>query len=145
MEKLIADRGNHRYTNVICIVLCIFMIMPVLIYTFYSVPAYDDFSNSYSVRILLDAESSYLSVAMDNVVQVYTGQSGFYLSAFLHPFLSPFLRSGIMGLRLFNFAVWALFFLSLLLSVKAVTTAFSGKGGARVFGLRHLHHSSFPC
>lgn len=76
------------------VVICI-IVLPILAVSLHALPAADDFSNTNRMGMLLAEEHSYLKVSLSEVRTYYKSTSGYFFSAFLNFFLSPFLRGGL--------------------------------------------------
>lgn len=104
--------------NWIFMICCMIMIIPILIYTTYSIPAADDFANGVAVKNLIGTYSSYWKSALVYSAQLYRETSGYYFAAFVNLFCQPFLRAGLLGIRLYAFAVNSIFFISLFIVIR---------------------------
>lgn len=93
-------------------VVCI-MLIPILIISFYTIPAADDFVNSVTVRESLLQHRSYMAAAISEVVYYYKNISGYFFGAFLNFYISPLLRGGIGTLRAAVFIINLFFYISL--------------------------------
>lgn len=102
------------------VIICI-IVLPILAISFYALPAADDFSNTNRMGMLLIEEHSYLKVALSEVWSYYKSTSGYFFSAFLNFFLSPFLRGGITALRGTVFTINLFFYLSLYVFVDKIS------------------------
>lgn len=106
---------------VLCILISICVIVPILIFARYSVPAADDYSNAVMVQSYWDTYNSTVLAAIIQSIDLYKTTSGYYFAAFLNYFCSPFLRSGIEGLRTFNVIANLSFYMSVLLLCQVFT------------------------
>ena len=89
------------------------MLIPVFIISFYTIPSTDDFSNIVTVRTALQHHRFYISAALSEVIYHYKKISGYFFTAFLNFYISPFLRGGMGGLRVTIFLINLFFYVSL--------------------------------
>ena len=89
------------------------IVIPILIISLYALPARDDLINVAKVKSVLEEKHSYLLTAVSEVIYYYKNISGYYLGAFLNFYISPFLRGGILFLRVVIFAINLFFYTSL--------------------------------
>lgn len=89
------------------------MLVPVFIISFYTIPSTDDFNNFVTIRTALEHHHFYINAAISEVIYYYKNVSGYYFAAFLNFYISPFLRGGIVALRITVFLINFFFFVSL--------------------------------
>lgn len=89
------------------------MLVPVFIISFYAIPSTDDFNNIVEVRTALINHRFYISAAISKMIYYYKYVSGYFFTAFLNFYISPFLRGGMGTLRVTIFLINLFFYVSL--------------------------------
>lgn len=113
--------------NIIKLLLIAAMIMPVCITCLHVYPAADDFANALVIRNSLNYDhKTYFGAALAYACGLYKNTSGYFSASFLNAFFSPFLRFGIIGIRIFCLVTNLLLYLSLYFFVR-VTAKTMGK------------------
>lgn len=118
MEKKERNAINEKKYAIGALLFSLLIIIPVIIYAGFSMPAADDFSNAVYVSTCKGG-SSFAYTALTCTIASYYEIGGYFFSAFLNYFFSPFLRTGIAGLRIFNALVNILFFTSLFCFIRS--------------------------
>lgn len=88
---------NTIRLNIISTIFVIIIIAPLLLATYYAVPAADDFSNS---SVVLEKADSILESAAMLTVEEYFSWQGTVSATFLLYAASPMLRGGVLGIRI---------------------------------------------
>lgn len=90
-----------------------FIIIPILVLSFYAIPGGDDFANTNKIRTSMAEGYSHLEASLHMTAHYYKNVSGYFFSMFLNFFISPLLRGGISALRITVFAINLFFYMSL--------------------------------
>lgn len=119
MEKKIRFGDSWDMWTLLQIALVLVCVVPTLATCFYILPSADDFSNTYRVKEWMgDYHNSYFLTALARTVDYYKTAGGYYFAGFINLFLSPYLRFGTAGLRVFCFILNAVLYVSLYFGVK---------------------------
>ncbi|MCR5251975.1 MAG: DUF6056 family protein [Lachnospiraceae bacterium] len=94
------------------IVISMIVIVPIIIYSVNSLPAADDFTNAISQSEYWERYSSRLVGSLRMIYDSYRTVSGPFYAVMINYLCTPFLRWGIVGIRVFNMLSNILFFLS---------------------------------
>lgn len=118
-DKRLHYGENWNMWTLLQIALVLACVVPTLATCFYILPSADDFSNTYRMKEWLgDYHKSYFLTAMARTVDYYKTVGGYYFAGFINLFLSPYLRFGTAGLRVFCFVLNAVLYISLYIGVK---------------------------
>lgn len=99
----------------------VLVVLPIAYLALHSIPAADDFSNANVVSNLLkDNGNSYFLASLAGSAGIYETTGGYYTAIFFNYFCSPFLRAGLLGIRIFNCFGNLFFFASLFFMVRSV-------------------------
>lgn len=120
----------HKYKRIfpdlIKMLLIATMIVPVCVTCLHIYPAADDFSNAFITKNAIIEYKSYFGAALAYAYTLYKTTSGYFFAVFLNFFLSPFLRFGTMGIRVFCLVTNLLFYFAVYFFVR-VTAKSLGK------------------
>lgn len=101
-----------NYKLITLFVVIIIVICPILVYAAHSLPAADDYSNAGKIRECLNDSQTMFGAAVSATKDAYNNIGGYFFSAFLNYYFSPFFRNGITGVRVFNTIAHIFFFIS---------------------------------
>ena len=116
IAKLVFFMTKYR-VRIILYAMILTVIIPILIYASKSFPVADDFGNTRYVRDSMVSESFFLT-AVKLAGETYVRLGGNFFSAFLNYFFTPFLRGGIVGIRIFNTIMHIVFYISVFVLVR---------------------------
>ena len=94
------------------IIICAVLIIPVLCFAFYSIPAADDFANAVCQKQLAEEYGNLFTAAVAEMRNSYLTIGGYWSALFLNCYFQPYLRWGLMGLRTFNACALGFLFFS---------------------------------
>ncbi len=122
----------------ILIVACAIVIIPILYYSFLSVPYADDFSWTTKTREYLDKYGNLFIAGLVFAGSTYMNFQGTFVGNFLCMFCAPMFRGGIIGLRIYNtmclvLLFGALFYMILMFS-RTVKGSFDSVLALTVYG-----------
>lgn len=87
------------------IVVLIFLILPILIVSFFSIPIGDDFSTGYEVLKKMEEGKNIWNAAMACTVHRYLVWGGFYSGQFLNFLINPYINWGMAGYHIVIFLI----------------------------------------
>lgn len=94
----IKKKNSMFFVKIFLIMVCV---LPIYITCLYIMPVNDDFANAFFIRGMISENGSYFLSALKCSKDLYFSTSGYYFSAFMNYFFTPFLRWGVGGLRVF--------------------------------------------
>lgn len=111
-------KNSMFFLKIFLIVVCV---LPIYITCFYAMPVDDDFTNANTIREMISENGSYFLSALKRSKDLYFSTSGYYFSAFLNTFFTPFLRWGVRGLRVFCLGNNLIFHITLFFFVRTLS------------------------
>ena len=90
-------KNRERSLNIISTIFVIFLIVPLLLATYYAIPAADDFGNS---DMILATSDNIFNSALQLTAKEYFSWQGTVSATFMLYVASPLIRGGILGIKL---------------------------------------------